>query len=56
MVLRVLPVELDWFCVRFELPGEGMDRPFRLELLVDQGEWFAAPEESDVAIIQGSFF
>jgi hypothetical protein len=56
MILRVLPIELDGFSIGLEFPGEGMDRPFDFQFVVDETEGLAAPEKGNVGVVESRFF
>lgn len=56
MVFGVLPIEFYWLGAGLELPCEGVDGPFRFQLLVDQGEGFATAQKSDITVVECGFF
>ena len=54
--LSMFPVKRDFFRAFLQLPCEGMDRPFCVQLLVFETEWLAATENADVTIRKLGFF
>ncbi len=55
-IFCMLPVELDLLRAVFQLPREGMNRPFSLQPLVREAERFSLPEKSDILIRKRGLF